>query len=124
MLTGSKLASSFNSVNRSWNPPSCPSRPAEANGPRVEFNPWERDPLHDRLKDPRGDDPQIVELRELHREMDRTVLAANGWPDIVVPSCTTPETDAERRVRESFEDEVIDRRPRKAKNEGQGGLFD
>jgi hypothetical protein len=108
---------------------------------------------YNRLKDPREDDPRIVELRELHEEMDRAVLAAYGWSDIEVPSYTTPETDAERRARDAFEDEVIDRlfvlnaeraeeerrlglaasakekkktggRPRKAKNEGQGGLFD
>ncbi len=61
------------------------------------------------LKDPDCHDPRIEELRRLHEEMDRAVLAAYGWGDIPVPPYGTPTTDAERRALEAFEDEVIDR---------------
>ncbi|HEX4966550.1 MAG TPA: type IIL restriction-modification enzyme MmeI [Thermoanaerobaculia bacterium] len=61
------------------------------------------------LKDPDCHDPRIEELRQLHEEMDRAVLAAYGWDDIPVPPYGTPTTDAERRALEAFEDEVIDR---------------
>ena len=61
------------------------------------------------LKDPDCHDPRIEELRRLHEEMDRAVLAAYGWDDIPVPPYGTPTTDAERRALEAFEDEVIDR---------------
>ncbi len=61
------------------------------------------------LKDPDCHDPRIEELRRLHEEMDRAVLAAYGWDDIPVPPYGTPATDAERRALEAFEDEVIDR---------------
>jgi len=64
---------------------------------------------YNRLKDPDCHEPRIEELRQLHEEMDRAVLAAYGWDDIPVPPYTTPGTDAERRALEAFEDEVIDR---------------
>ena len=64
---------------------------------------------YNRLKDPDCHEPRIEELRRLHEEMDRAVLAAYGWDDIPVPPYTTPATDAERRALEAFEDEVIDR---------------
>ena len=64
---------------------------------------------YNRLKDPREDGPRIEELRRLHEDMDRAVLAAYGWSGVEVPPYTTPETDAERRAREAFDDEVIDR---------------
>ena len=64
---------------------------------------------YNRLKDPRDDGSRVVELRRLHEEMDRAVLAAYGWSDVEVPPYTIPETDAERRAAEAFEDEVIDR---------------
>jgi hypothetical protein len=97
------------------------------------------------LKDPDCHDPRIEDLRRLHEEMDRAVLAAYGWDDIPVPPYGTPTTDAERRVLEAFEDEVIDRlfllnaqraeedarqtaapkkRGRKPKDDGQGSLLD
>lgn len=63
---------------------------------------------YNRLKDPDCHDPHIQELRRLHEEMDRAVLAAYSW-DIPVPPYVTPTTDAERRVLEAFEDEIIDR---------------
>lgn len=61
------------------------------------------------LKDPGCHDPRIEELRHLHEEMDRAVLAAYGWDDIPVPPYVPPTTDAERRALEAFEDEIIDR---------------
>lgn len=61
------------------------------------------------LKDPACHEPRIEELRRLHEEMDRAVLAAYGWSDIPVPPYGTPTTDAERKALEAFEDEVIDR---------------
>ncbi len=102
------------------------------------------------LKDPDCHDPRIEELRRLHEEMDRAVLAAYGW-DIPVPPYGTPTTDAECLVLETFEDEVIDRlfllnaqraeeekralavspakkpakgKGRKRKDEGQGSLLE
>ena len=57
------------------------------------------------LKDPACRDPRIIELRRLHEEMDRAVLAAYGW-DIPVPPFEEP---AGSRAREAFEDEVLDR---------------
>lgn len=61
------------------------------------------------LKDPDCHDPRIEELRRLHEEIDRAVLAEYGWSDILVPPYVTPGTDAERRALEAFEDQVIDR---------------
>ena len=63
------------------------------------------------LKDPACDDPAIVELRALHLDLDRAVLAAYGWSDLapLVPPYTTPQTPAERRAVETFEDAVLDR---------------
>jgi hypothetical protein len=37
------------------------------------------------------------------------VLAAYGWSDIEPPPFTDPVTEDEKRAREAFEDEVIDR---------------
>jgi hypothetical protein len=102
------------------------------------------------LKDPDCHEPPIEELRRLHEEMDRAVLAAYGWDDVPVPPYGTPTTDAERRALEAFEDEVIDRlfilnaqraeeekrqitakpvkaakkRGRKAKDDSQGSFLD
>jgi hypothetical protein len=60
------------------------------------------------LKDPACDDPRILELRRLHEEMDRAVLAAYGWSDIPVPPYC-PLTEDKRDGHQEFEDEVIDR---------------
>ncbi len=60
------------------------------------------------LKDPAEDDPRILELRQLHEDMDRAVLAAYGWQDIPVPPFC-PKTDEHRAALTAFEDEVIDR---------------
>ena len=64
---------------------------------------------YNRLKDPHEDDPRVLELRRLHEDMARAVLAAYGWQDLAVPPYPTPETEAECRALETFEDEIIDR---------------
>lgn len=61
------------------------------------------------LKDPRVTEARVVELRRLHEEMDRAVLAAYGWDDLAVPPYGTPTTEAEKKALARFEDEVIDR---------------
>ncbi|NUQ72867.1 MAG: N-6 DNA methylase [Polyangiaceae bacterium] len=60
------------------------------------------------LKDPDNDDPRVLELRALHEQMDRAVLAAYGWTDIPVPPYCS-KTDADRAALKTFEDQVIDR---------------
>jgi hypothetical protein len=60
------------------------------------------------LKDPGCTDPRVVELRHLHEEMDRAVLAVYGWSDLEVPPYC-PTRDSERVVLKAFEDGVIDR---------------
>lgn len=60
------------------------------------------------LKDPACEDPRILELRRLHEDMDRAVLAAYGWSDIPVPPYC-PRSDEDREALQAFEDEVIDR---------------
>ena len=60
------------------------------------------------LKDPTHDAPRIVALRALHEELDRAVLRAYGWDDIVVPPFCL-KSDADKQALQAFEDEVIDR---------------
>ncbi|TKC95800.1 DNA methyltransferase [Polyangium fumosum] len=60
------------------------------------------------LKDPACEDGQILDLRRLHEDMDRAVLAAYGWSDIPVPPFC-PRTAEDREAIQAFEDEVIDR---------------
>lgn len=50
----------------------------------------------------------IHHLRRLHEDLDRAVLAAYGWSDIVVPPYC-PATPADRAAVTLFEDTVIDR---------------
>jgi hypothetical protein len=61
------------------------------------------------LKDPSCDDHRILELRDLHLEMDRAVLSAYGWSDIEPPPYPDPTTHEEQALRQAFEDEVLDR---------------
>jgi len=61
------------------------------------------------LRDPNCHDPRIEELRLLHEDVDRAVLAAYGWFDIQIPHYVTPTTAAGRKALEVFEDELIDR---------------
>jgi Eco57I restriction-modification methylase/MmeI, target recognition domain len=60
------------------------------------------------IKDPSCTDARILELRELHEEMDRAVLDAYGWTDVAVPPFC-PLSDADTAAVQAFEDEVIDR---------------
>ncbi|MFC1641330.1 Eco57I restriction-modification methylase domain-containing protein [Myxococcota bacterium] len=60
------------------------------------------------LKDPICVDSRILELRRLHEDMDRAVLAAFSWSDLEVPPYC-PATHAERVALQGFEDTVIDR---------------
>ena len=63
---------------------------------------------YNQLKDPNCRNEQVQQLRQLHEEMDASVLAAYGWSDIdVLPFC--PATEAEVKAIETFSDEVIDR---------------
>ena len=66
---------------------------------------------YNKLKDPECNDPEILHLRELHLEMDRAVLTAYGWTNLLakVPPFPTPHTEAEKRALAAFEDAVIDR---------------
>ncbi|WP_438042979.1 DNA methyltransferase [Sorangium sp. So ce128] len=61
------------------------------------------------IKDPRCNEPSIVELRGLHEEMDRAVLAAYGFDGVEVPPYAEPATPGERQARSAFEDALIDR---------------
>ena len=73
------------------------------------------------LKDPDCHDERIEELRRLHEEMDRAVLAAyhdstgdDAWAAIDVPpycaaSSADPDLDAHAKALERFNDLVIDR---------------
>jgi MmeI, target recognition domain len=54
------------------------------------------------LADEACHDARVVELRQLHEELDRAVLEAYGWPDVGVPPYCAPEEN-------SFETAVIDR---------------
>ncbi|WP_437970016.1 DNA methyltransferase [Sorangium sp. So ce260] len=65
--------------------------------------------MYNLLKDPACERPGVVELRRLHEEMDRAVLAAYGFGDIDVPPYTTPVTPGERSAADAFDDRVIDR---------------
>jgi len=67
------------------------------------------------LKDPTVNEPRVEELRQLHIEMDQTVLAAYAertsdktWLDIEVPPYTDPQTPAEKSLHQTFEDEILD----------------
>jgi hypothetical protein len=66
---------------------------------------------YNRMKDPDCNDPEILHLRELHLEIDRAVLTAYGWTDLIdkVPPFTTPQTGADKIALAAFEDAVIDR---------------
>ena len=63
---------------------------------------------YNKLKDPSCHDAPIAELRRMHEEMDRAVLDAYGWSDVVVPPFC-PASPAEQAALEAFNDEVIDR---------------
>ncbi len=64
---------------------------------------------YNRLKEPRDTTPEIVALRQLHEELDRSVLAAYRWGDIELPPYTAPASEEEGVALEAFQDDVIDR---------------
>ncbi|KIG17198.1 hypothetical protein DB30_03511 [Enhygromyxa salina] len=57
--------------------------------------------IYNALADPGVQAPKVQELRALHVQVDRAVLAAYGWGDIAVPEYLGP--------RAAFDREVIDR---------------
>jgi hypothetical protein len=62
---------------------------------------------YNHLKDVAWDDPRILDLRRLTEAMDRGVLDAYGWNDVVVPPyCAL--TDAGTQATQTFNDDVID----------------
>jgi hypothetical protein len=70
---------------------------------------------YNRLKDPACNDTRILELRQLHEEMDRKVLEvyAEGdpegrWLEVEVPPFC-PMTEEDKKELERFDDAVIDR---------------
>ncbi|WP_437309484.1 DNA methyltransferase [Sorangium sp. So ce388] len=65
--------------------------------------------MYNLLKDPACARPGVIELRRLHEELDRAVLAAYGFDDIEVPPYTAPASPGEGREAGAFEDQVIDR---------------
>ncbi|MGK3991618.1 DNA methyltransferase [Sorangium sp. So ce136] len=65
--------------------------------------------MYNLLKDPACARPGVVELRRLHEELDRAVLAAYGFDAIEVPPYTAPSAPGEGRAAGAFEDRVIDR---------------
>jgi hypothetical protein len=60
------------------------------------------------LKDPACVDSRVLQLRRLHEEMDRVVLTAYRWDDLLVPPYC-PSVEAERVALQAFEEAVIDR---------------
>ena len=60
--------------------------------------------IYNRFHDPYDTDPAIMRLRELHADMDRTVLNAYGWSDVPTVceflldhECDENETASRRR---------------------------
>jgi hypothetical protein len=80
---------------------------------------------YNRLKDPAEQDPRVLAQRALHEAMDRAVLDAYGWHDVVVPPFC-PRTPEETAALARFEDEVIDRlfalNSERAAEEARAGL--
>ena len=66
---------------------------------------------YNQLKDPDCTDPRIMELRQLHIEMDRAVLAAYGWNDIAMPPYTTPSTPDEDQPQPAVRSWRVSRSP-------------
>ncbi|MEM9489441.1 MAG: type IIL restriction-modification enzyme MmeI [Myxococcota bacterium] len=64
--------------------------------------------IYNALADPACTESRVVELRRLHRAMDRAVLDAYGWTDIAVPPYC-PASPAERVAVRDFKDAIIDR---------------
>ena len=62
---------------------------------------------YNKLKDRDCDDGRVVELRRLHKAMDRAVLKAYGWADIDVPPYCPMNAEEEDAV-QKFNDDIID----------------
>jgi len=62
---------------------------------------------YNQLKDSKCDEPRVIALRKLHEDMDRAVLDAYGWTDLVVPPFC-PKTADEQRAFEQFQGIIID----------------
>ncbi|TPG55986.1 hypothetical protein EAH89_13710 [Roseomonas nepalensis] len=90
---------------------------------------------YNRFHDPDEQAPDILRLRELHHAMDRVVLRAYGWDDLVetaAPEFLTADTEPEHRYQERlfwpapFRDEVLARllalNAERAANERARGL--
>lgn len=77
--------------------------------------------MYNRLKDVSVEDSAVLSLRALHEEVDRAVLDAYGWQDIVVP----PYCGGTAAKLEAFEDDVLDRlfdlNARRAREEALAG---
>jgi hypothetical protein len=87
---------------------------------------------YNRLKDPANTEPRILELRHLHEEMDRTVIAAYAendpegkWDEVAVPPFCPMNAEDEAALK-AFEAAVIDRlfalNAKRAKEEEALGL--
>ncbi len=63
---------------------------------------------YNQLKDPKCDEPRILALRTLHEDLDRAVLDAYGWNDMIVPSFC-PKATEEQRALEQFQNTITDR---------------
>lgn len=61
---------------------------------------------YNKLKDPRCEEPPIIELRRLHEELDRTVLEAYGCDLPVPPYC--PKSDEDEAALEVFKRAVVE----------------
>jgi hypothetical protein len=64
--------------------------------------------LYNRLHDPRCVDESVAELRRLHEQLDRAVVAAYGWQDVLVPPFCALGGASEQAL-EVFHDAIIDR---------------
>ncbi len=63
---------------------------------------------YNQLKDPNCDVPHILALRRRHEDLDRAVLDAYGWGDIIVPPFCSMTSD-DHSALEQFHDTVVDR---------------
>ena len=92
--------------------------------------------IYNRFHDPEEDNPRILELRQLHGEMDKAVLAAYGWDDIATDCEFIPDFYEEddqgnpvpKNIRYRWPDEVrdevlarlLDLNTQRAREEAQG----
>jgi len=65
--------------------------------------------MRNRVADPFCADTEAIALRHLYEDLDRSVLAAYGWPDIAVPPYSAPTSSIAQGDFEVYEDAVIAR---------------